>query len=255
MVTTDQYNPNLMVGKKILYVHGFGSSGASGTAKTIQILLPSAEVIAPDLPLHPAEAMDLLHQTCQTEKPDLILLDWMLPNVSGIELCKTIRKNIGLCNLPIIMLTARDAVMDKVSGLDAGADDYITKPFSMDELLMRIHAVYSRYELANEKPSTYQIGSFTFDSPRHTLTKGDKVQKLTSKESDLLLMLCENLGNTLERPVALKAIWDEDTYFNARSMDVYVTKLRKYFAEDPSVQLLNVHGVGFKLVVNETAGN
>lgn len=183
---------------------------------------------------------------------DLCLLDVMMPVMDGFTLAKEIKKIKKAT--PIIFLTAKNQQESILEGFGVGADDYITKPFSMDELLMRIHAVYSRYELANEKPSTYQIGSFTFDSPRHTLTKGDKVQKLTSKESDLLLMLCENLGNTLERPVALKAIWDEDTYFNARSMDVYVTKLRKYFSEDPSVQLLNVHGVGFKLVVNDTAG-
>ena len=184
---------------------------------------------------------------------DLCLLDVMMPVMDGYTLAKEIKK-INKAT-PIIFLTAKNQQENILEGFESGADDYITKPFSMDELLMRIHAVYSRYELANTQPSSFQIGSFTFDSPRHTLTRNDKVLKLTSKESDLLLLLCENMGNVLERSAALKAIWDEDTYFNARSMDVYVTKLRKYFAEDPNVQLLNVHGVGFKLVVNETAGN
>ena len=99
------------------------------------------------------------------------------------------------------------------------------------------------------KPSTYQLGGFTFDAPRHTLTNGDDTKKLTSKESDLLLMLCENIGGTLERTKALEQIWDENSFLNARSMDVYITKLRKYFKDDPHVDIVNVHGVGFKLVV------
>ena len=191
--------------------------------------------------------------TFQTQEFDLCLIDVMMPVMDGYTLAKEIKKINK--TIPIIFLTAKNQQENILEGFKVGADDYITKPFSMDELLMRIHAVYSRYELANTQSNTFQIGSFTFDSPRHTLLKDGKTIKLTSKESDLLLLLCENLGNTLERSKALKTIWDEDTYFNARSMDVYITKLRKYFAEDPSVQLLNVHGVGFKLVVNETAGN
>lgn len=191
--------------------------------------------------------------TFKSQEFDLCLLDVMMPIMDGFTLAKEIKKINK--SIPIIFLTAKNQQESILEGFKAGADDYITKPFSMDELLMRIHAVYSRYELANTQPTTFQIGSFSFDSPRHTLLKDGKTIKLTSKESDLLLLLCENLGNTLERSKALKTIWDEDTYFNARSMDVYITKLRKYFAEDPSVQLLNVHGVGFKLVVNETAGN
>ena len=191
--------------------------------------------------------------TFQTQEFDLCLIDVMMPVMDGYTLAKEIKKINK--TTPIIFLTAKNQQENILEGFKVGADDYITKPFSMDELLMRIHAVYSRYELANTQPTTFQIGSFSFDSPRHTLLKDGKTIKLTSKESDLLLLLCENLGNTLERSKALKTIWDEDTYFNARSMDVYITKLRKYFAEDPSVQLLNVHGVGFKLVVNETAGN
>ena len=191
--------------------------------------------------------------TFKNQEFDLCLLDVMMPVMDGYTLAKEIKKINK--TIPIIFLTAKSQQENIIEGFEAGADDYITKPFSMDELLMRIHAVYSRYELASVQPTTYQIGSFTFDSPRHTLSRDGKTKKLTSKESDLLLLLCENLGTTLERSTALKTIWNEDTYFNARSMDVYVTKLRKYFAEDPNVQLLNVHGVGFKLVINETSGN
>lgn len=191
--------------------------------------------------------------TFKNQEFDLCLLDVMMPVMDGYTLAKEIKK-INT-TMPIIFLTAKSQQENILEGFSAGADDYITKPFSMDELLMRIHAVHSRYALAKTQPSTYQIGSFAFDTPHHTLTRDEKVIKLTSKESDLLLLLCENLGNTLERSVALKTIWDEDTYFNARSMDVYITKLRKYFSADPNVQLLNVHGVGFKLVIKETAGN
>lgn len=184
---------------------------------------------------------------------DLCLLDVMMPIMDGYTLAKEIKKINK--TIPIIFLTAKNQQENIIEGFQAGADDYVTKPFSMDELLLRIYAVYHRYELAKIQPSTYQIGSFTFDSPHHSISKDGKTQKLTSKESDLLLLLCENLNGTLERSTALKTIWEEDTYFNARSMDVYITKLRKYFAEDPNVQLLNVHGIGFKLVVKDTAGN
>lgn len=192
-------------------------------------------------------------KTFKEQEFDLCLLDVMMPVMDGYTLAKEIKKVNK--TIPIIFLTAKNQQENIIEGFEAGADDYITKPFSMDELLVRISTVYHRYELAKIQPSTYQIGSFTFDSPRHSLIRDGKTKKLTSKESDLLLLLCENLNNTLERSAALKTIWEEDTYFNARSMDVYITKLRKYFSVDPNVQLLNVHGIGFKLVVNDTAGN
>ena len=112
-----------------------------------------------------------------------------------------------------------------------------------------LKAIYRRCSYVQSQPSTYQLGSFSFDAPRHELIHGDEVHKLTSKESDLLLMLCENMGNTLERSKALQQIWNENSYLNARSMDVYITKLRKYFKDEPNVDIQNVHGVGFKLVV------
>ena len=151
--------------------------------------------------------------------------------------------------MPIIFLTARKDQEDILEGFRIGADDYVTKPFSMDELLARILAVHRRCTFSQVKTAVYQLGGFTFDSPRHLLVKGNETQKLTSKESDLLLLLCENMGNTLERSKALKQIWNEDSYLNARSMDVYITKLRKYFKDDPDVDIQNIHGVGFKLVV------
>ena len=178
---------------------------------------------------------------------DICLFDVVMPLMDGFTLAKEIKSSNPL--MPIIFLTAKNEQDDILEGFRIGADDYITKPFSMDELLARIQAVHRRSSRSMTKPSTYQLGGFTFDAPRHTLTNGDDTKKLTAKESDLLLMLCENIGGTLERTKALEQIWDENSFLNARSMDVYITKLRKYFKDDPHVDIVNVHGVGFKLVV------
>ncbi len=178
---------------------------------------------------------------------DLCLFDVTMPGMDGFTLAKQI-KSIHP-SMPIIFLTARKEQDDILEGFRIGADDYITKPFSMDELLARIEAVHRRCVHSQTQPSSYRLGSYTFDAPRHVLSNGTETKKLTSKEADLLLLLCENIGNTLERGTALKQIWHEDSYLNARSMDVYVTKLRKYFKDDPNVDIQNVHGVGFKLVV------
>jgi DNA-binding response OmpR family regulator len=143
---------------------------------------------------------------------------------------------------------------DKLKGFELGADDYLTKPFSMEELLMRMKAIIRRTtenKIMEANRSFYEIGSFTFDYNRQILKKGETEQKLTSKESELLKMLCDNVNEVLDRSVALNKIWFDDSYFNARSMDVYVTKLRKYLKEDSSIELINVHGVGFKMVINE----
>jgi DNA-binding response OmpR family regulator len=134
-----------------------------------------------------------------------------------------------------------------------GADDYLTKPFSMDELLLRIQAILKRTQSSVVKPedNIYKFGKFTFDYNRQILFNGEKEEKLTSKEAELLKLFCENINEVLDRTVALNRIWYGDSYFNARSMDVYITKLRKYLKDDPNVELNNVHGVGFKLVVTE----
>ena len=178
---------------------------------------------------------------------DLCLLDVMMPLMDGFTLAKQIKSINPL--MPIVFLTAKTEQEDILEGFRIGADDYVTKPFSMDELLARLKAIHRRCMHIQTQPSTFQLGHFSFNAPRHELTKGNETKKLTSKESDLLLMLCENMGNTLERSKALLQIWEEDNYLNARSMDVYITKLRKYFKDEPEVDIQNVHGVGFKLVV------
>lgn len=180
---------------------------------------------------------------------DFCIFDIMMPIMDGFTLARKVKEISP--RIPIIFLTAKTLQEDILEGFEIGADDYITKPFSMDELLMRIRAVYNRANAAKGSPTTFALGGFTFDAARHSLSNGQEDIKLTSKESDLLLLLCENMGKTLERPVALSKIWNEVSQENARSMDVYITKLRKYLKEDPKVELQNVHGVGFKLVTKD----
>ncbi|GAB4054599.1 response regulator transcription factor [Spirosoma litoris] len=183
---------------------------------------------------------------------DLCIFDVMMPKKDGFTLAKEVR--MGNRDVPIIFLTAKSMQEDTIQGFKVGADDYMTKPFSMEELLLRIQAILRRYQRTNDAadPSVYQIGSLSFDYPHQLLsckTDGSQPQKLTSKESELLKLLAQNLNQPVSRSFALKMVWGDDSYFNARSMDVYVTKLRKYLKEDPAVQLVNVHGEGFKLIV------
>jgi len=140
---------------------------------------------------------------------------------------------------------------DVLEGFAAGADDYMTKPFSIEELLFRVEAILrrTRGENSAQNQDTFQVGIYTFNSTKQTLGKeGEVEQKLTAKESELLRQLCINRNTVLDRNFALKTIWNDDTYFNARSMDVYITKLRKFLKEDPSIQIINVRGKGFKLI-------
>jgi len=140
---------------------------------------------------------------------------------------------------------------DVLEGFSLGADDYITKPFSMEELLFRIEAILRRTKgTRGGEKDHWEVGSFSFDAKKQLLTGGGIEQKLTTKETELLKLLCNNLNQVLERNFALKAIWIDDNYFNARSMDVYITKLRKYLKPDKNVQIINVHGKGYKLVVD-----
>jgi DNA-binding response OmpR family regulator len=180
---------------------------------------------------------------------DFCILDIMMPVMDGFTLAKEIRKLDT--HIPFLFLTAKSMQEDRIQGLEIGADDYLTKPFSMEELLLRIKAIRRRIEEGSKnKPSNniFNFGQYVFDYNRQMLTIGSSQQKLTSKEADLLKLLCQNMNNVLDRSAALNKIWYDDSYFNARSMDVYITKLRKYLKEDPDVELINVHGVGFKLV-------
>ncbi|RLD34586.1 MAG: DNA-binding response regulator, partial [Bacteroidetes bacterium] len=178
---------------------------------------------------------------------NLCLLDVMMPEKDGFALAKDIRQVNS--DIPIIFLTAKSLKQDVLEGFSIGADDYITKPFSMEELLFRIEAILRRTEqLLNKTQDIYQIGKYTFEIQKQNLTINHKAQKLTTKEAELLKLLCINQNKVLERNYALRTIWLDDNYFNARSMDVYITKLRKYLHEDPSIEIINVHGKGFKLI-------
>ncbi len=180
-------------------------------------------------------------------KYDLCVLDVMMPKKDGFTLASDIR-NIN-SEVPIIFLTAKSMKEDILQGFKLGADDYLSKPFSMEELLSRIESILRR--VRGKRTSDiimFTIGKFTFDSQKQTLLFDGETRKLTTKESELLRLLAANANNVLERNYALKTIWEDDNYFNARSMDVYITKLRKILKDDPDVAIINIHGKGYKLI-------
>jgi DNA-binding response OmpR family regulator len=180
-------------------------------------------------------------------KFDICVLDVMMPIKDGFTLAQEIRA--ANANVPIIFLTAKTLKEDILEGFKIGADDYITKPFSMEELVFRIEAILRRVcGKKNKENSVYKIGRFQFDTQKQLLSIDGQQTKLTTKESELLGLLCAHANEILQRDFALKTIWIDDNYFNARSMDVYITKLRKLLQDDPSIQIINVHGKGYKLL-------
>ena len=183
-------------------------------------------------------------------KFDICVLDVMMPKKDGFTLAKEIRNSNQ--DIPIIFLTAKTLKEDILEGFKIGADDYITKPFSMAELVFRIEAIIRRTKGKKNKESTvYRIGKFTFDTQKQLLCLGDDQRKLTTKENELLALLCSHANEILQRDFALKTIWIDDNYFNARSMDVYITKLRKHLKDDPQIEIINIHGKGYKLITPE----
>lgn len=185
---------------------------------------------------------------------DLLILDVMMPHKDGFTMAREIRQ--GDDRTPIIFLTAKSMKQDAIAGFQSGADDYVTKPFSMEELLLRVSAVLRRSRgivPEEETPTRFAIGGFQFDARKQTLAHegGTEARKLTTKETDLLRMLCLHENGLLTRSEALKQVWGDDNYFNGRSMDVYIAKLRKYLAADPRVEIINVHGKGFRLITKE----
>jgi DNA-binding response OmpR family regulator len=193
----------------------------------------------------------LAFESFQKNHYDVCILDVMMPVKDGYTLAREIRMLNNI--VPILFLTAKNVKEDVLEGFEAGADDYMTKPFSIEELLVRIEAMLRRVngEIAQQSQNAFPLGKYTFLVTKQMLEKDDGTQyKLTSKESELLRQLCVNQNSVLDRNFALKTIWNDDTYFNARSMDVYITKLRKYLSGDPNIQILNVRGRGFKLVTS-----
>ncbi len=182
---------------------------------------------------------------------DLCILDVMMPKKDGFSLGKDIRKKDP--RIPIIFATAKAMIEDKSEAFDLGGDDYITKPFRIEELLMRINALLKRISNQEVKPEDldrFDIGEYQFDYTGQVIRRDGAMQKVSTKEADLLRLLCLKKNQVLTREEALISIWHDDNYFNGRSMDVFLSKLRKYLKEDPRVEIVNVHGKGYKLIVN-----
>lgn len=180
---------------------------------------------------------------------DICILDVMLPHVDGFTIANEIRKINNM--VPIIFLTAKKMKEDVLKGYGVGGDDYITKPFDTDILLAKIRAILARRENQSSTRDIYEIGKFIFNARLRTLTADDDEKKLSPKEAQLLELLAVNPNALISREMALKKIWGNDDYFTARSMDVYITKLRKFLSEDPKLNIKNIHGAGFQLIVSE----
>ncbi len=179
---------------------------------------------------------------------DLCIFDVMMPKKDGFTLAKDVR--IINSDIPIIFLTAKNMKEDVIEGFRIGADDYMTKPFSMEELIFRIEAILRRtLGEADNTQVIFKLGRYTFDARKQTLSDANDSTKLTTKESELLRLLCVNANKVLERNYALKTIWVDDNYFNARSMDVYITKLRKHLKDEEGIEIINIHGKGYKLII------
>jgi len=186
------------------------------------------------------------YQKILKEKFDLLIFDVMMPIKDGFTLAKDVR---GIDKkTPILFLTAKSMKEDTLKGFEIGADDYVTKPFNMEELIARIKAIINRTKENTNHFDDITIGKMSFNPKMQILKSKDKSIKLTTKESELLILLCKNKNDILERNFALKAVWGDDNYFNGRSMDVYIAKLRKYLKEETNIQIINVHGKGFKLL-------
>ncbi len=184
------------------------------------------------------------------DKYDICVLDVMMPKKDGFTLAEEIRQTVP--DMPIIFLTAKTLKEDILEGFKRGADDYITKPFSMEELVFRMEAILRRVRgKKNAAATVYRIGNYTFDTQKQLLTIGEEQTRLTTKENELLSLLAAHANEILQRDYALRTIWIDDNYFNARSMDVYITKLRKHLKNDPQIEIINIHGKGYKLICPE----
>ncbi|WP_350285053.1 response regulator transcription factor [uncultured Croceitalea sp.] len=184
-------------------------------------------------------------KTYLKEKPELLVLDVMMPKKDGFTLAKEIRAQDKY--IPIIFLTSKSQTKDVIEGFGHGGNDYLKKPFSMEELIVRIHALLDRNSLRKAK-DTIAIGNYTFDHTRQKLLFNKEESPLTHREAQLLLHLSESRNEILDRSLILKKLWGDDDFFNARSMDVYITKLRKKLKKDERIQILNVRGYGYKLI-------
>lgn len=184
------------------------------------------------------------------KRPNLLILDVMLPKSTGYDIARTIRNTDQ--KTPILFLTAKSKAKDVVAGFKAGGNDYLKKPFGIEELVVRIQVLLNDQRLLIDQTEgvyQFEIGQFTFDSNQQILSRGDQVQNLTGREAALLRLFCEHQNSLLPKKSILLEIWGDDSFFNSRSMDVFISKLRKHLRADPAVQIINVRGAGYKLVV------
>ena len=185
----------------------------------------------------------------ENEIYDFIISGIELKGINGFSLAEKIREKDK--DIPLVFLTSKSSRLDVSKGFEVGADDYITKPFSMEELLDRVKAICRRVGVRTHNEHIFQLASYTFDTVRHILIRDGMEHRLTHKEMDLLYLFCEYKNRVVERTFILQRIWNKANYFSARNMDVYINKLRKLLQDDPNVELQNVHGIGYKLVVRE----
>lgn len=201
--------------------------------------------------IHCTDGEDGLQKYVQ-KQPDLIILDVMLPRSNGYTVAKTVRNTDQ--RTPIIFLTAKSQVKDVVKGFESGGNDYLRKPFSIEELIVRIKVLLSKHRLLDESGDSdevvFQIGAFTFDSNRQILSHEEKITALTAKESELLKLFCQHQNKLLSKQSILMKVWEDDSFFHSRSMDVFVSKLRKHLKVDPTLKIMNIRGMGYKLIVS-----
>ncbi len=213
-------------------------------SKIIKDSLESRQEFRITLAANGNEALECYHR----QKPDILVLDVMMPQLDGFNLAKMIRQTDS--KTPILFLTARSSVDDLVTGFHLGGNDYLKKPFDMEELIVRIQALLHRPIQAStvKQADVYTIGQYTFHYPHQTLQMDDHTETLSHREAEILRMLCQHANDVLHRKPVLLELWGDDTFFNARSMDVFITKLRKKLKADPTVQILNIRGIGYKLI-------
>ena len=181
-------------------------------------------------------------------KPDIIVTDIMMPKIDGFTLIRHIRKTDS--QIPVLFLSARSAANDVVEGFELGGNDYLKKPFGMAELIIRIKALLNKITVRKEEKSTFSLGQYTFDSITQTLQYCGEKQLLSNRESEILKRLCENKDHVLPMKDVLLDLWGDDSFFNARSLHVFITKLRHKLSDDPSIKMLNVRGIGYKLIID-----
>ncbi len=186
-------------------------------------------------------------QACRAAPPDLLIVDVMLPGLDGFEVVRALRP--ALPELPVLFLTARAATADVVRGFEAGGNDYLRKPFSLDELLLRVRELLRRAHPAAAVPTALPLGRYEFRPQRQELwLDGTCTARLSARENELLLLLAHHRKGVLDRPTALRRLWGDDNFFTARSMDVFISRLRKHLRHDPALEILNIRGVGYKLI-------